>query len=42
MAKHSKHPNTLYVGSEIKGKSKKVTNQQIEGNTWLKMATRNF
>ena len=28
--KHSKHPNTLYVGSEIKGESKKVTNQQIE------------
>ena len=26
--KHSKHPNTLYVGSEIKGE--KVTNQQIE------------
>ena len=28
--KHSKHPNTLYVGSEIKGESKKITNQQIE------------
>lgn len=28
--KHSKHPNTLYVGSEIKGEKKKVTNQQIE------------
>lgn len=28
--KHSKHPNTLYVGSEIKGESKKVTNQQIK------------
>ncbi|MCM1720813.1 DEAD/DEAH box helicase [Bacteroides ovatus] len=28
--KHSKHPNTLYVGSEIKGESKKVTNQQIQ------------
>ena len=27
-SKHSKHPNTLYVGSEIKGE--KVTNQQIE------------
>ena len=29
-SKHSKHPNTLYVGSEIKGEKKKVTNQQIE------------
>lgn len=28
--KHSKHPNTLYVGSEIKGEKEKVTNQQIE------------
>ena len=28
--KHSKHPNTLYVGSEIKGQNEKVTNQQIE------------
>lgn len=28
--KHSKHPNTLYVGSEIKGENKKVTNQQIK------------
>lgn len=28
--KHSKHPKTLYVGSEIKGESKKVTNQQIK------------
>lgn len=28
--KHSKHPNTLYVGSEIKGEREKVTNQQIE------------
>lgn len=29
-SKHSKHPNTLYVGSEIKGEKEKVTNQQIE------------
>ncbi len=28
--KHSKHPNTLYVGSEIKGEREKVTNQQIK------------
>lgn len=28
--KHSKHPNTLYAGSEIKGEKEKVTNQQIE------------
>lgn len=28
--KHSKHPNTLYVGSEIKGEKEKVTNQQIK------------
>ncbi|SDB78282.1 hypothetical protein SAMN05192581_103747 [Bacteroides ovatus] len=28
--KHSKHPNTLYVGSEIKGQNEKVTNQRIE------------
>jgi hypothetical protein len=28
--KHSKHPNTLYVGSEIKGQNEKVTNQQIK------------
>lgn len=29
-SKHSKHPNTLYVSSEIKGEKEKVTNQQIE------------
>ena len=29
-SKHSKHPNTLSVGSEIKGEKEKVTNQQIE------------
>ena len=29
-SKHSKHPNTLYGGSEIKGEKEKVTNQQIE------------
>lgn len=29
-SKHSKHPNTLYVGNEIKGEKEKVTNQQIE------------
>lgn len=28
--KYSKHPNTLYIGSEIKEESKKVTNQQIK------------